>query len=45
LRPFHLPNHEATTLPDRLAFEQKAMSAHLNALNKTATALDELYAV
>lgn len=32
------------TLPDRLAFEQKAMSAHLDALNKTAAALDELYA-
>lgn len=32
------------SLPDRLAFEQKAMSAHLDALNKTTAALDELYA-
>jgi hypothetical protein len=32
------------TLPERLAFEQKAMSAHLDALNKTTAELDKLYA-
>jgi hypothetical protein len=31
------------TLPERLALEQKAMTAHLNALNTTTGALDKLY--
>lgn len=31
------------TLPDRLVLEQKAMTAHLDALKKSAAALDELY--
>jgi len=33
------------TLPERLAFEKKAMSAHLEALNRTTATLDKLYAV
>ena len=37
--------HEAMTLPDRLAFEQKAMSVHLEALSKTKATLESLYAV
>lgn len=32
------------TLPERLAFEDKAMTAHLGALKKTEGALDKLYA-
>ncbi len=32
------------TLPERLAFEDKAMTAHLGALKKTEDALDKLYA-
>ncbi len=31
------------TLPERLAFQDKAMTAHLDALKKTEGALDELY--
>jgi hypothetical protein len=31
------------TLPERLALEQKALSAHLDALNKIAAALNALY--
>jgi LTXXQ motif family protein len=31
------------TLPERLALEQKAMTAHLDALKKTTDALDKLY--
>jgi hypothetical protein len=33
----------AMTLPERLALEEKALTAHLEALKKTASALDELY--
>lgn len=32
------------TLPERLAFEDKALTAHLGALKKTEGALDKLYA-
>lgn len=32
------------TLPERLALERKAMTAHLDALNRTAGTLDKLYA-
>ncbi len=32
------------TLPERLAFQRNAMTAHLDALNKTTAALDKLYA-
>lgn len=34
---------EPKTLPERLALEQKAMAAHLDALKKTTDALDKLY--
>jgi hypothetical protein len=35
----------ATTLPERLAFEDKAMTAHLAGLKKVENTLDKLYSV